>query len=67
MRASTSTCIFSSAPGHVAATSLEFSFTDGVNWDGPYKLFMEIPEKLKGLPQSYFNAVRIFVFPFFKS
>jgi len=38
------------------ATSLEFSFTDGVNWDGPYKLFMEIPEKLKGLPQSYFNA-----------
>jgi len=37
------------------ATSLEFSFSDGVNWDGPYKLMMELPEKLKGLPQSYFN------------
>jgi hypothetical protein len=39
----------------VHATSLEFSFTDGVNWDGPYKLMMELPQKLKGLPQSYFN------------
>lgn len=36
-------------------TSLEFSFTDGVNWDGPYKLIMELPDKLKGLPQSYLN------------
>jgi hypothetical protein len=35
--------------------TLEFSFTDGQNWDGPYKLAMELPEKLKGLPQSYFD------------
>jgi hypothetical protein len=40
---------------------LEFSFTDGVNWDGPYKLMMEVPEKLKGLPQSYFNEVSVSV------
>lgn len=39
----------------VHATSLEFSFTDGVNWDGPYKLMMELPQKLQGLPQSYYN------------
>lgn len=39
----------------VHALTLEFSFTDGTNWDGPYKLTMEIPEKLKGLPQSYFD------------
>lgn len=37
------------------ATSLEFSFMDGVNWNGPYKLIMELPNRLKGLPQSYFN------------
>ncbi|XP_024361524.1 protein POST-ILLUMINATION CHLOROPHYLL FLUORESCENCE INCREASE, chloroplastic [Physcomitrium patens] len=37
------------------ATSLEFSFTDGSNWDGPYNLIMDLPDKLKGLPQSYFN------------
>ena len=40
-----------------AALTLEFSFTDGQNWDGPYKLAMELPEKLKGLPQSYFDEV----------
>lgn len=40
-----------------AALTLEFSFTDGQNWDGPYKLTMEVPSKLKGLPQSYFNEV----------
>jgi hypothetical protein len=37
------------------ALTLEFSFTDGKNWDGPYKLVMEVPQKLKGLPQSYFD------------
>lgn len=41
------------------ATSLEFSFTDGSNWDGPYNLIMDLPDKLKGLPQSYFNEVRL--------
>ena len=40
-----------------AALTLEFSFTDGKNWDGPYKLIMEIPEKLKGLPRSFFDEV----------
>uniref|UniRef100_A0A7I4EJ90 PIFI-like Ig-like domain-containing protein n=1 Tax=Physcomitrium patens TaxID=3218 RepID=A0A7I4EJ90_PHYPA len=37
------------------ALTLEFSFTDGKDWDGPYKLVMDVPQKLKGLPQSYFD------------
>jgi hypothetical protein len=37
--------------------TLEFSFTDGTNWDGPYKITMEIPPKLKGLPQRFFDEV----------
>lgn len=37
------------------AMTLEFSFTDGTNWDGPYKITMEIPPKLKGLPQRFFD------------
>lgn len=40
-----------------AALSLEFSFTDGSSWDGPYKLTMEVHDKLKGMPMTYFNEV----------
>lgn len=41
----------------LSALTLEFSFTDGKDWDGPYKLVMDVPQKLKGLPQSYFDEV----------
>jgi hypothetical protein len=37
------------------AVSLEFSFTDGSNWDGPYKLKFEIPGKWWNMPISFFN------------
>lgn len=37
------------------AMTLEFSFTDGTNWDGPYKIIMEVPQKLKGLPQRFID------------
>ncbi|KAG6549043.1 hypothetical protein Mapa_009486 [Marchantia paleacea] len=37
------------------ALSLEFSFTDGAKWDGPYKLNFVIPAKWKNEPVSFFN------------
>ncbi|CAM6107817.1 unnamed protein product [Calypogeia fissa] len=37
------------------ATSLEFSFTDGGNWDGPYKIEFVVPEKWKNMPVEFFN------------
>lgn len=37
------------------ALTLEFSFTDGKEWDGPYKLKFEIPKKWKNKPSVFFN------------
>ncbi|KAL3694246.1 hypothetical protein R1sor_007897 [Riccia sorocarpa] len=37
------------------ALTLEFSFTDGLEWDGPYKLKFEVPDKWKNQPISFFN------------
>ncbi|KAI5080731.1 hypothetical protein GOP47_0003914 [Adiantum capillus-veneris] len=39
----------------VHALTLEFSFTDGKVWDGPYKLKFEIPKRLKNQPLEFFN------------
>lgn len=36
--------------------TLEFSFTDGMNWDGPYKIIMEVSQMLKGLPQCFIEV-----------
>lgn len=37
------------------ALTLIFSFTDGTNWDGPYKLRFEVPAKWRNKPISFFN------------
>ncbi|KAH9328061.1 hypothetical protein KI387_000169, partial [Taxus chinensis] len=37
------------------ALTLVFSFTDGTNWDGPYKLQFEVPAKWRNKPISFFN------------
>eukprot|EP00249_Psilotum_nudum_P027393 c35001_g1_i1 orf=312-1181(-) len=39
----------------VHALTLEFSFTDGKNWDGPYKLKLEVPAKWRNMPVKFFN------------
>ncbi|CAN6455738.1 unnamed protein product [Victoria cruziana] len=41
-------------PKHAA--SLVFSFTNGVDWDGPYKLLFEVPKEWRNKPISFFNA-----------
>eukprot|EP01018_Ginkgo_biloba_P018115 Gb_14282 [translate_table: standard] len=37
------------------ALTLIFSFTNGMNWDGPYKLQFEIPTKWRNRSLSFFN------------
>ncbi|XP_031504915.1 protein POST-ILLUMINATION CHLOROPHYLL FLUORESCENCE INCREASE, chloroplastic [Nymphaea colorata] len=37
------------------AVSLIFSFTNGVDWDGPYKLQFEVPKGWRNKPISFFN------------
>lgn len=39
----------------IHALTLEFSFTDGKQWDGPYKLKFVIPEKWRNKPTSFFS------------
>ncbi|PKA46766.1 hypothetical protein AXF42_Ash015660 [Apostasia shenzhenica] len=41
------------APKH--AVSLIFSFTNGVEWDGPYKLQFQVLKKWRNKPISFFN------------
>jgi len=40
-----------------AALNLIFSFTNGVDWDGPYRLQFEVPKALKNKPIEFFNRV----------
>lgn len=40
-----------------AAKTLEFSFTDGSAWHGPYILEFEVPAKFRNQPMSFFNEV----------
>ncbi|CAL0308790.1 unnamed protein product [Lupinus luteus] len=37
------------------ALNLIFSFTNGVEWDGPYRLQFEVPKPLKNKPIEFFN------------
>ncbi|KAF5466764.1 hypothetical protein F2P56_016664 [Juglans regia] len=37
------------------ALSLIFSFTNGVDWDGPYKLQFQAPKSLRNKPIDFFN------------
>ncbi|KAB1218710.1 hypothetical protein CJ030_MR3G026590 [Morella rubra] len=37
------------------ALSLIFSFTNGVDWDGPYKLQFQVPKALSNKPIDFFN------------
>ncbi|KAL9304527.1 hypothetical protein ACSQ67_021790 [Phaseolus vulgaris] len=37
------------------ALNLIFSFTNGVDWDGPYRLQFEVPKALKNKPIEFFN------------
>lgn len=39
----------------VHAVSLEFSFTNGVDWVGPYFITMEVPRPIQGQPMSFYN------------
>ncbi|MCO5553609.1 hypothetical protein L7F22_007134 [Adiantum nelumboides] len=39
----------------VHALTLEFSFTDGKTWDGPYKLKFQVPKNLKNQPLDFFS------------
>ncbi|XP_041001066.1 protein POST-ILLUMINATION CHLOROPHYLL FLUORESCENCE INCREASE, chloroplastic [Juglans microcarpa x Juglans regia] len=42
-----------SIPKH--ALALIFSFTNGVDWDGPYKLQFQVPKALRNKPVDFFN------------
>ena len=42
----------------VSAMNLIFSFTNGRDWDGPYRLQFQIPKALQNKPVSFFNEVR---------
>ncbi|XP_019445179.1 PREDICTED: uncharacterized protein LOC109348994 [Lupinus angustifolius] len=37
------------------ALNLIFSFTNGVDWDGPYRLQFQVPKTLKNKPIEFFN------------
>lgn len=39
----------------IHATHIEFSFTDGKEWDGPYWVELELPAKWRNQPASFFN------------
>ncbi|KAG6466428.1 hypothetical protein ZIOFF_075784 [Zingiber officinale] len=41
---------------HCAAVNLIFSFTNGVDWDGPYKLQFQTLKMWRNRPISFFNA-----------
>ncbi|RDX80146.1 hypothetical protein CR513_39335 [Mucuna pruriens] len=38
------------------ALNLIFSFTNGVDWDGPYRLQFELPKNLQSKPIDFFNV-----------
>lgn len=40
-----------------AAVNLIFSFTNGVDWDGPYKVQFEVPKAWRNKPVDFFNQV----------
>eukprot|EP00270_Netrium_digitus_P009512 TRINITY_DN288_c0_g1_i2.p1 TRINITY_DN288_c0_g1~~TRINITY_DN288_c0_g1_i2.p1 ORF type:complete len:296 (-),score=68.72 TRINITY_DN288_c0_g1_i2:313-1179(-) len=37
------------------ATNIQFSFTNGTEWNGPYRLNLQIPDKWKGQSVEFFN------------
>lgn len=39
----------------VHALTLEFSFTDGKEWDGPYKMKFQIPKRMRNKPLEFYN------------
>ena len=39
------------------ALNLIFSFTNGVDWDGPYRLQFQVPKAFQNKPIEFFNAV----------
>lgn len=41
----------------VAAVNLIFSFTNGIDWDGPYRLQFQVPKAWKNRPIEFFNEV----------
>lgn len=40
------------------ALNLIFSFTNGVDWDGPYRLQFLVPKPLQNKPIDFFNQVK---------
>ncbi|MQM04896.1 hypothetical protein Taro_037713 [Colocasia esculenta] len=47
------------------AVNLIFSFTNGVDWDGPYKLQFQVLRRWQNKPIEFFNEVRFFSACFF--
>lgn len=43
----------------LTAVNLIFSFTNGDEWDGPYKLQFQVPKMWRNKPIGFFNVVRI--------
>ena len=50
----------------ILAVNLIFSFTNGVDWDGPYRLQFQVPKRWQNKPIEFFNEVYI-EFVLFKS
>jgi hypothetical protein len=44
------------------ALSLIFSFTNGEDWDGPYRLQFQVPKPLKNKPIEFFNEVNFLTY-----
>lgn len=42
-----------------AALNLIFSFTNGVEWDGPYRLQVQVPKSWRNKPIEFFNKVTV--------
>jgi hypothetical protein len=43
------------------ALSLIFSFTNGEDWDGLYRLQFQVPKPLKNKPIEFFNEVSLYL------
>lgn len=40
-----------------AAVNMIFSFTNGADWDGPYRIQFQVPRAWRNKPMDFFNEV----------
>jgi hypothetical protein len=50
--------LFPDAVHYSPALNLIFSFTNGDEWDGPYRLQFQVPKGFKNKPIEFFNEVK---------